>query len=144
FSTRNRNSSRRMEQIILDRGKIAAQNTALSPSVTSQNPRTRQESRRCAPVFSGTFVPGAEMRMARKVVPIDAGLKTGAPVPRSGIYSVRHSEHRLPEEVTLLRGEEFPRCAGCESPFLFRLRRELPNAASIPHTSLPVTRLGRG
>jgi len=68
------------------------------------------------------------MRMARKVVPIDAGLKTGAPVPRSGIYSVRHSEHRLPEEVTLLRGEEFPRCAGCESPFLFRLRRELPNA----------------
>lgn len=69
--------------------------------------------------------------MARNVVPIDAGgWKTGALVPRSGIYSVRHSEHRLPQEVTLLQGEEFPRCAGCESAVFFRLRRELPDAGT--------------
>src|SRR5689334_5024990 len=76
------------------------------------------------------FVPG-EMRMARNVVPIDAGgWKTGALVPRSGIYMVRHSQHRLPQEVTLLQGQEFPRCAGCESPVFFRMRRELPDAGT--------------
>jgi len=69
--------------------------------------------------------------MARNVVRIDAGVrKTGALVPQSGMYTVRHSEHRLPKEVTLLKGEEFPRCAGCESPVLFRLRRRLDNAGS--------------
>lgn len=67
--------------------------------------------------------------MARKVIAIEAGVwKTGALVPRSGIYTVRHSEHRLPREVTLLRGEQFPRCAGCESAVLFRLKRRLDRA----------------
>ena len=62
--------------------------------------------------------------MARNVVPIESGIwKTGALVPLSGIYSVWHSEHRLPREVTLLKGAEFPRCAGCESAVTFRLKR---------------------
>src|SRR3569623_1634821 len=39
--------------------------------------------------------------------------KTGQNVPESGIYRVVHAEHRLPHEVTLLRGEAFPRCAKC-------------------------------
>lgn len=69
--------------------------------------------------------------MGRNIVSIDAGgWKTGAVVPRSGIYSTRHSVHRLPREVTLLQGEQFPRCAGCESAVFFRLRRELPDAGS--------------
>ena len=70
--------------------------------------------------------------MARKkVVPIDAGnYKTGATVPRSGIYTVRHSEHRLPGEVTLLQGEQFPRCAGCDIAVSFRLRQALPDAGT--------------
>ena len=39
--------------------------------------------------------------------------KTGQNVPESGIYRVVHSEHRLPHEVTLLKGEAFPRCSKC-------------------------------
>ena len=70
--------------------------------------------------------------MAPNVVPIDAGgWKTGALVPRSGIYTVRHSEHRLPREVTLLHGEQFPRCSGCDAAVSFRLIRELPNAGAL-------------
>lgn len=69
--------------------------------------------------------------MARNVVSIESGVwKTGALVPRSGIYSVQHSEHRLPREVTLLKGAEFPRCAGCESAVSFRLKRALDAATA--------------
>ena len=39
--------------------------------------------------------------------------KTGQIVPESGIYRVVHAGHRLPHEVTLLKGEAFPRCAKC-------------------------------
>ena len=69
--------------------------------------------------------------MPRNVVPIQSGIwKTGALVPRDGIYTVRHSEHRLPREVTLIEGQQFPRCAGCESPVFFRLRRRLDKATA--------------
>ena len=67
--------------------------------------------------------------MPRNVVPIQSGVwKTGALVPRDGIYTVRHSEHRLPREVTLLKGAEFPRCAGCDSVVFFKLKRVLDAA----------------
>jgi hypothetical protein len=39
--------------------------------------------------------------------------KTGQKVPESGIYRVVHEGHRLPHEVTLLKGEAFPRCSKC-------------------------------
>jgi hypothetical protein len=39
--------------------------------------------------------------------------KTGEQIPYSGIYKVIHRQHRLPHQVTLLRGETFPRCAKC-------------------------------
>jgi hypothetical protein len=39
--------------------------------------------------------------------------KTGQNVPESGIYRVVHGGHRLPHEVTLLKGEAFPRCSKC-------------------------------
>ena len=38
---------------------------------------------------------------------------TGQIVPESGIYLVIHKGHRLPHEVTLLKGQLFPRCAKC-------------------------------
>jgi hypothetical protein len=40
-------------------------------------------------------------------------LKTGQIVPESGVYRVHHAEHRLAHEVTLLAGQQFPRCAKC-------------------------------
>jgi hypothetical protein len=49
--------------------------------------------------------------------------KTGETVPHSGIYQVRHSEHRLPHEVTLLRGNTFPPCSKCGNNVIFSLQR---------------------
>jgi hypothetical protein len=47
--------------------------------------------------------------------------RTGAKVPESGIYRVMHSQHRLPHEVTLLRGAEFPRCSKCKEAVTFEV-----------------------
>ncbi len=49
--------------------------------------------------------------------------KTGATVPHSGIYRVSHSEHRLPHEVTLLRGNPFPPCSKCGNDVVYDLLR---------------------
>jgi len=61
---------------------------------------------------------------------------TGQQVPTSGIYTVVHRQHRLPHEVTLLKGETFPRCAKCGDLVEYILSQ----AASIQRTatSLPV------
>ncbi len=48
---------------------------------------------------------------------------TGQSVPASGIYQVRHREHRVPHEVTLLKGETFSPCARCGTAVLFKLVR---------------------
>ena len=67
--------------------------------------------------------------MSKKVISIDEGAgKTGAFVSESGVYGVLHEAHRLPREVTLLRGQQFPRCQACEEPVTFRLRRRLTGA----------------
>jgi hypothetical protein len=47
--------------------------------------------------------------------------KTGETVPESGIYRVTHAEHRLPHEVTLLKGAQFPRCSKCKEAVTFRV-----------------------
>jgi hypothetical protein len=50
--------------------------------------------------------------------------KTGDVVPSTGIYSVFHSEHRLPHEVILIGGDVFPRCSKCPVGVTFALVRE--------------------
>ena len=47
-------------------------------------------------------------------------------VPRTGIYAVNHTQHRLPREVPVFAGQVFPRCAKCDNPVSFRLIREAP------------------
>jgi hypothetical protein len=81
--------------------------------------------------------------MSKKVVSIAEGSwNTGAFVPRTGIYAVLHSGHRLPAEVTLVAGDWFPRCQACDTPVTFALRRRLdyrPFAHSRIHLyQLPV------
>lgn len=49
---------------------------------------------------------------------------TGATVPTMGIYSVCHTEHRLPHEVILVGGDYFPRCSKCGVAVTFLLVRE--------------------
>lgn len=72
--------------------------------------------------------------MSKKVVPITEGSAvTGKLVPETGIYEVRHSAHRLPDVVTLLVGQEFPRCQACEEPVTFKLQHRLPRADKSLH-----------
>jgi hypothetical protein len=66
--------------------------------------------------------------MPRKIASISDAAKswtTGSPVPRNGVYKVSHSDHVLPNEVTLLAGQMFPRCAACATPVTFSLKRSL-------------------
>jgi hypothetical protein len=52
--------------------------------------------------------------------------KTGQQIPDSGVYKVIHQQHRLPHEVTLLRGETFPRCTKCGDRVEFELIHAAP------------------
>jgi hypothetical protein len=70
--------------------------------------------------------------MPRKIVSIAEGAwATGGFVPTNGIYAVRHREHHLPAEVTLVRGDIFPRCEACESPVNFKLSRKLSGSGPL-------------
>lgn len=55
--------------------------------------------------------------------------KSSDTIPESGIYRVIHANHRLPHEVTLIRGQVFPPCAKCREEVRFELVRELPELA---------------
>lgn len=55
-------------------------------------------------------------------------MTTGAPVRESGIYRVSHPQHRLPEEVTLIRDQPFPRCSRCSEAVFYELARSAPSA----------------
>ena len=71
---------------------------------------------------------------SRKVVSIVEGSGvTGALVPETGVYEVLHSAHRLPDVVTLLAGQKFPRCQACTEPVKFRLQHRLPSADKSLH-----------
>ncbi len=50
-------------------------------------------------------------------------------VPQSGIYKVRHKNHRLPHEVSLFRDQRFPRCAQCHNAVMFELLRPVRDEA---------------
>jgi hypothetical protein len=47
--------------------------------------------------------------------------RTGHTVTSSGIYRVIHAPHRLPHQVTICKGEQFPRCAKCSDSVVFEL-----------------------
>jgi hypothetical protein len=65
--------------------------------------------------------------------------KTGAAIPKSGIYRVIHSAHRLPHEVTLLEGENFPKCQKCADAVTFKLIRALNSRTVVTEFSWRVT-----
>ena len=52
--------------------------------------------------------------------------RTGLKIRQTGIYTVFHAEHRLPHEVTLLKGETFPRCSQCGTSVEFELLKAAP------------------
>lgn len=64
-------------------------------------------------------------------------------IPESGVYRVIHAQHRLPHEVTLIKGQSFPPCARCHDEVRFELLRVLPELererrGSVSLYSLPV------
>jgi hypothetical protein len=54
--------------------------------------------------------------------------KTDQLVPETGLYAVVHENHRLPNEVTLLRDQAFPRCSKCTEAVRFRALQLAPHA----------------
>jgi hypothetical protein len=69
--------------------------------------------------------------------------KSADSIPESGIYRVIHAQHRLPHEVTLIKGQAFPPCARCHDEVRFELMRELPSLSwerrgSVSLYELPV------
>ena len=65
--------------------------------------------------------------------------KTGGAIPQNGIYQVYHRAHRLPHEVTLLKGEKFPKCQKCSDAVRFKLVRALNYQTAVKDTSWRVT-----
>jgi hypothetical protein len=57
--------------------------------------------------------------------------RTGQKIPESGIYRVTHDEHRLPHEVTLLKGAQFPRCSKCRNAVRFAAVSLAPRLDSL-------------
>lgn len=49
--------------------------------------------------------------------------RAGMPVPQDGVYRVQHDGHRVPHEVTLLSGGNFPPCSQCGGVVAFELVR---------------------
>ena len=49
--------------------------------------------------------------------------KPGEVVPESGLYFVRHQDHRGEHEVTLIADEQFPPCSLCQDSVRFRISR---------------------
>jgi DNA-binding NarL/FixJ family response regulator len=71
-------------------------------------------------------------------VPIQQSVRytTGQEILESGIYTVSHQQHRLPHQVTLLKGETFPRCAKCGDLVEFLLDQSAPYVAG--NTRFPI------
>jgi hypothetical protein len=73
----------------------------------------------------------AKLRVMDSTVTANNGdLRTGCSVLASGIYRVLHPQHRLPQEVTLVRNQIFPRCSRCKEPVLYEFVRAAPAIAS--------------
>jgi hypothetical protein len=51
--------------------------------------------------------------------------RVGQVVPTSGVYQLEHSQHRLPEEITLPGAQHFPPCASCKFEVNFKFLRAI-------------------
>jgi hypothetical protein len=53
----------------------------------------------------------------------DKTFRTGESILCDGVYRVTHPEHRLPSEITLASGDQFPKCSACDVAVSFRFLR---------------------
>lgn len=61
--------------------------------------------------------------------------KPGQIVPKTGIYKIHHSLHRLMHEATLLENSFFPRCRECNNSVRFVLERPVQAKYVLPFRS---------
>lgn len=64
--------------------------------------------------------------------------RTGETIKESGVYRVHHNQHRLPHEVTLLQGQQFPRCAKCDDGVSFELIQAAPADFATDHERMRI------
>jgi hypothetical protein len=57
--------------------------------------------------------------------------KPGEIAPCSGIYQVRHAQHRLEHSVTILKNDQFPACRKCGDQVTFRLERMVSESKAV-------------
>jgi hypothetical protein len=72
----------------------------------------------------------SEVNSTSRQEPQLSALRTGETVGKSGIYRVVHTEHRLPDEVTLMDGHIFPSCEKCAASVEFEFLRPVTNPTS--------------
>ena len=60
-----------------------------------------------------------------------ATFKPGDVAPCSGIYQVRHVQHRLEHNVTILKDDQFPACRKCGELVTFRLERVVSESKAV-------------
>jgi hypothetical protein len=101
------------------------QSTTKSQLVTSDSGRGYD-------VMRGRVIPFKQAK-DREPLAKQNDLRTGCSAPESGIYSVTHSQHRLPREITLIREQSFPRCCKCSDPVYFTLVRPARSLDVNPH-----------
>jgi len=70
-------------------------------------------------------------------MPSERTFKPGDVAKETGVYLVSHDGHRLPHEVIVLRGEQFPRCAKCSEAVIFELFHAAPFLCSSYKEVLP-------
>lgn len=61
--------------------------------------------------------------------------------PVSGVYRVHHDQHRSEHLVTVVEGDEFPRCRKCQAAVRFQLWMEVEYVARDWDLSGPNLRL---
>lgn len=52
--------------------------------------------------------------------------RPGETASATGVYRATHLRHRMPHEITVLQGEELPRCKKCGEKVRFELVHEAP------------------
>lgn len=78
---------------------------------------------------SGPFLVNSHVSLERPAV-----FCTADQVPATGIYRVTHDAHRLPHDVTLFQGQNFPRCAKCKKAVSFELLHAAPAVSDMANS----------
>jgi CheY-like chemotaxis protein len=58
-------------------------------------------------------------------------LRPGDTAPSTGVYTVTHRRHRLPHEVSLLKGDLLPACKRCGQHVRYRLNDPVENGKGL-------------